>query len=136
MGIIGMLLAAAVAGQAPAELVGEWAMAEGSNPSASYRIGADGRFTYSSSSVTVSPGCDTRVIATAEGQVSVEGSLLHLDSVTASFRSVNTCRPKWDYEKPGQAGRNSFRWRIEREASGPVLVLHQRSGLVQRYIKR
>lgn len=136
MGMIGFLLAAALYGQTPAQLAGEWAMGEGSNSSAVYNIAPDGRFTYASTSVAESPGCNTRVTALSEGRIEIEGALIHLDSVSASFRSVNTCRPKWDYEKPGQLGRNTYRWRIERQGSGWVLLLQSRTGIEQRYIKR
>ncbi len=135
-GIIGLLLAAAAFGQTPTQLVGEWSLSDGTNPSLAYTITPDGRFLYSSQSISASPGCDTRVSALSQGRLEVEGSLIHLDPASSSFRSVNTCRPKWDYEKPGQLGRNTYRWRVERQGSGSVLVLRQRSGMEQRFLKR
>lgn len=131
-----VVLAAAALAETPRELVGEWANIEGSNPAVFYRITADGRFEHSSTSITAADGCDMRITAASEGQIAVEHGILHLNPVSARFRSVNNCRPKWDFEKPGQLGRNSFRWRISREGPAWVLVLQQRSGTVQRYFKR
>lgn len=132
------LFAAALAALAetPSELVGEWASVEGSNPNVVYKITADSRFVQTTNAVALSPGCDTRTESASEGRLTVEGGMLHLDAVTARFHSVNTCRPRWDYEKPGQVGRSSFRWRVAREGPVWMLVLEQRSGVVVRLLKR
>lgn len=129
-------VAAALSAEAPRELVGEWMTPESNNPVITYRVYADGRFDYTSTSTTLSPGCETRVLALATGTVTAETALLHFDHQSSRFRSVNQCRPKWDYEKAGPTGRNTFRWRIVREGPSWVLVLHALSGMEQRLFKR
>jgi hypothetical protein len=128
----------------PPELVGKWVMREGSGsayrdrqtgqsgaPNANtfaYAIAADGRFEHAALLTSSLYQCTMQIFGYETGRVQISGDEITFVDQSATLKSTDSCRPQWNYEKPGKLGRTQYRWRLMRDQFGLALVLVRANG--------
>lgn len=135
---------AAFGGEVPAEMTGQWLMREGSGssyvspstgsysaPNANayqYKIFADGRFQHAALLSSSLYNCTMQFFGYETGIVEVQGNRVTFSEQTSKVKSVDNCRPQWNYEKPTPLNRKSSYWRVDRDQYGQRLVLSNEKG--------
>jgi hypothetical protein len=140
------LLAAPADDQAavPPELVGKWVMRQGSGSAYrdrqtgqfsapntntfAYGILADGRFEHAALLTSSLYQCTMQIFGYETGRVQISGDEITFVDQSATLTSTDSCRPQWNYEKPGKLGRMQYRWRLMRDQFGLALVLVRANG--------
>ncbi len=154
-GVVSLVLASLVAASClaadpvPASLLGDWQMTEGSGssyqnpntgaPSApnlnvyAYRILPDGTYQHAALLTSTLYDCTMQIQGFETGVLEVAGDRIVFQDREAKLTSKDNCRPEFNYEKPGKLSQSAFRWRLERDADGDVLVLRWPNGKEDRY---
>jgi hypothetical protein len=128
----------------PPELVGTWVMREGSGssyrdtrtgqlsaPNANafkYTIFPDGRYQHAALLSSSLYQCTMQIFGFETGRVDVLGGVIVFTDHTATLKSTDNCRPQWNYEKPGELGRQRYEWRLARDPLGIKLILLRPGG--------
>ena len=136
----------------PNELVGKWTMRTGSGSSYrdpqtahygapngnvfTYTIFPDGRYEHAALLSTSLYRCTMQIFGYETGRIELGGGSLTFADEAGTFKSYDTCRPQWNYEKPGKISRLTVRWRIERDKYGLKLVLKRAAGTEESYYRQ
>lgn len=139
-------------GELPPELSGKWTMRTGSGSSYrdpatgqhsaptgnifTYTIFPDGRYEHAALLSSSLYQCTMQIFGHETGHIVVggDGSITFADE-SGTFKSRDTCRPQWNYEKPGKISRLRVGWRIERDRIGLKLVITRPGGTQESYYR-
>jgi hypothetical protein len=88
-----------------------------------YRFLPDGRYEYASLTTQSMYSCTTKLMTHKTGVVAYEGNRLTFVPQSGKFTSQDNCIARNNYEKPVGMDRESYRWRIEQDASGVKMCL-------------
>ena len=136
----------------PSQLVGKWTLREGSGtsyrdsrtgqfsaPNANtytYTISANGRFEHAALLSSSLYQCTMQMFGFETGRVEVAGDRIAFTDLSATIRSVDSCRPQWNYEKGGNLTRTEYAWRLAQDEFGQKLILLGRGGKEDAYYRQ
>jgi hypothetical protein len=136
----------------PARLQGDWQMTEGSgsvyrDPGTgtqsvptinvyAYLILPDGAYHHAALLTSTRSDCTMQIFVFETGVLEVNGDRIVFEDRKARLTSKDNCRPEFNYEKPGKLSRSAFRWRLEQDGDGDVLILRGPDGKEDRYHRK
>lgn len=88
-----------------------------------YTFKPGGRYEYGSLTEQTMYSCSTKFSTFKTGIVEIRGGTLTFVPQTATFTSEDSCIAKNNYKKPAGLNRETYNWRVERDADGTKLCL-------------
>jgi hypothetical protein len=134
-----MLAGAALAGDAPPDVVGTWGTGQVSSimfrdrvtgsysdPSGTqvqYKFLPDGRYEYAALTTQSMYSCTTRLLTFKTGVVIYRAGELTFVPEKSTFTSRDSCNARYNYEKPAGMERDTYHWRVLDDQYGRKICL-------------